>query len=236
MVEIYGKYGALVGRDELEDKFNDWRSAKLFVVGDEASSRAELVHNKNRLKALITSTTVQINPKNLPLARRAQPHQHRLSVQRAAAAGLDNLTAATGDLHARAREFEFPHKRQKDWKAAGGLAAFYDYLLTYPLGDFDPAHPRHSRRQAGSDRHEPQEPGAILAGNGPAASWICPTARAAWRRPTGLTSSTHSGWVTDFHAAQRFHPHGSAHQRGHGAPSGPTQTARRSGWPTSPRT
>ena len=40
MVSIYGKYGALVGQDELEDKYNDWRSCKLFVVGDEVSSRA----------------------------------------------------------------------------------------------------------------------------------------------------------------------------------------------------
>ena len=70
VVEIYGKYGDLVGQDELEDKFNDWRSAKLFVVGDEVSSRAELVHNKNRLKALITSPFVQINPKNF--ARRSE--------------------------------------------------------------------------------------------------------------------------------------------------------------------
>src|SRR3989344_344503 len=73
MVAIYGKYGALVGQDELEDKFNDWRSCKMFVVGDEVSSRDELVHNKNRLKALITSPTVQINPKNL--ARREEKNQ-----------------------------------------------------------------------------------------------------------------------------------------------------------------
>ena len=35
VVMIYGKYGTVVGQDELDDKFNDWRSGKLFVVGDE---------------------------------------------------------------------------------------------------------------------------------------------------------------------------------------------------------
>lgn len=63
VVQIYGKYASIVGQDELDDKYNDWRSCKQFVVGDEIMSRAELVHNKNRLKALITTPTVQINSK-----------------------------------------------------------------------------------------------------------------------------------------------------------------------------
>ena len=141
VVEIYGKYGALVGQDELEDKFNDWRSAKLFVVGDEVSSRAELVHNKNRLKALITSTTVQINPKNLP-RREERNHINIVFLSNELQPlALDNSDRRYLVIYTpRAREFEF-YKRLKDWKAAGGLAAFYDYLLTYPLGDFDPYAP-----------------------------------------------------------------------------------------------
>jgi putative DNA primase/helicase len=141
LVEIYGKYGALVGQDELEDKFNDWRSAKLFVVGDEVSSRQELVHNKNRLKALITSTTVQINPKNLP-RREERNHINIVFLSNELQPlALDNSDRRYLVIYTpRAREFEF-YRTLKAWKEAGGLAAFYEYLLHYPLDDFDPYAP-----------------------------------------------------------------------------------------------
>lgn len=140
-VEIYGKYGALVGQDELEDKFNDWRSAKLAVVGDEVSSRQELVHNKNRLKALITSTTVQINPKNLP-RREERNHINIVFLSNELQPlALDNSDRRYLVIYTpRAREFEF-YRKLKAWKEAGGLKAFYHYLLTYPLDDFDPFAP-----------------------------------------------------------------------------------------------
>jgi putative DNA primase/helicase len=140
-VEIYGKYGALVGQDELEDKFNDWRSAKLAVVGDEVSSRQELVHNKNRLKALITSTSVQINPKNLP-RREERNHINIVFLSNELQPlALDNSDRRYLVVYTpRAREFEF-YVKLKAWKAAGGLAAFYHYLLEYPLDEFDPFAP-----------------------------------------------------------------------------------------------
>lgn len=140
-VEIYGKYGTLVGQDELEDKFNDWRSAKLAVVGDEVSSRQELVHNKNRLKALITSPAVQINPKNLP-RREERNHINIVFLSNELQPlALDNSDRRYLVLYTpRAREFEF-YRRLKAWKEAGGLAAFYHYLLHYPLDGFDPFAP-----------------------------------------------------------------------------------------------
>jgi putative DNA primase/helicase len=141
VVAIYGKYGALVGQDELEDKFNDWRSGKMFVVGDEVSSRAELVHNKNRLKALITSTTVQINPKNL--ARREEANHINIVFlsNELQPLALDNSDRRYLVIYTpRAREFEF-YKRLKAWRNSGGTEAFYDYLLKYPLEGFDPFAP-----------------------------------------------------------------------------------------------
>jgi putative DNA primase/helicase len=140
-VEIYGKYGALVGQDELEDKFNDWRSAKLAVVGDEVSSRQELVHNKNRLKALITSTTVQINPKNLPRREERNHINVAFLSNELQPLALDNSDRRYLVIYTpRAREFEF-YRKLKAWKEAGGLPAFYHYLLTYPLEEFDPFAP-----------------------------------------------------------------------------------------------
>ncbi|MEY2654016.1 MAG: hypothetical protein RLZZ524_1044, partial [Pseudomonadota bacterium] len=64
---IYGKYALVVGQDQLEDKFNDWASMKLFLIGDEVVARQELYHHKNKLKSFITGETIQINAKMLPL-------------------------------------------------------------------------------------------------------------------------------------------------------------------------
>lgn len=141
MVAIYGKYGAVVGQDELEDKFNDWRSCKLFVVGDEVSSRAELVHNKNRLKSLITSGTVQINPKNLP-RREEKNHMNIVFLSNELQPlALDNSDRRYLVVYTpRAREREFYQKLGK-WLEEGGISAFYHYLLEYPINDFDPSAP-----------------------------------------------------------------------------------------------
>jgi putative DNA primase/helicase len=141
VVSIYGKYGALVGQDELEDKFNDWRSCKLFVVGDEVSSRAELVHNKNRLKALITSPTVQINPKNLPRREEANHINIVFLSNELQPLALDNSDRRYLVIYTpRAREFEF-YKALGEWRKNGGTEAFLAYLLTYPLDEFDPYSP-----------------------------------------------------------------------------------------------
>jgi len=138
---IYGKYGALVGQDELEDKFNDWRSCKLFVVGDEVSSRQELVHNKNRLKALITSPTVQINPKNLPRREEANHMNVGFLSNEITPLALDNSDRRYLVVYTpRAKDFSY-YKALGAWRDNGGTEAFYHYLLTYPLTDFDPYAP-----------------------------------------------------------------------------------------------
>jgi putative DNA primase/helicase len=141
VLEIYGRYGALVGQDELEDKFNDWRSGKCMVIGDEVSSRQELVHNKNRLKALITSPTVQINPKNLP--RREERNHINIvflsnELQPLALDNTDRRYLVVYTPRMRERAF---YEDLKKWRESGGVAALYDHLLAYPLDDFDPYSP-----------------------------------------------------------------------------------------------
>jgi putative DNA primase/helicase len=140
-VMIYGEYGATVGQDELEDKFNDWRSRKLFVVGDEVSSRAELVHNKNRLKALITSPTVQINPKNLPRREEANHMNVCFLSNEIQPQALDNTDRRYLVIFTpQAREIDF-YRKLGEWRRTGGLEAWYHYLLHYPLEGFDPYAP-----------------------------------------------------------------------------------------------
>ena len=63
MRDIYGEYGIVVGQDQLDDKFNDWASRKLFIVGDEVLTRTELAHAKNKLKGMITGKEIQISGK-----------------------------------------------------------------------------------------------------------------------------------------------------------------------------
>lgn len=138
LVMIYGEYGAAVGQDELEDKFNDWRSRKLFVVGDEVSSRQELVHNKNRLKALVTSPTVQINPKNLPRREEANHMNIAMLSNELQPQALDNTDRRYLVIFTPpALDAEF-YKALGRWRLDGGLAAWYHYLLHYPTDGFDP--------------------------------------------------------------------------------------------------
>lgn len=141
MVELYGEYGLTVGQDELEDKFNDWRSKKLFVVGDEVSTKSELTHNKNRLKALITSTEVQINPKNLPRRTEANHINVWFNSNENQALALDNsdrryLVVWTP----KARERAF-YLGLAEWRRAGGVAAWLHFLLHYEMTGFDPFAP-----------------------------------------------------------------------------------------------
>lgn len=65
--DIYGSYGSVVGQDQLEDKFNDWISHQLFVIGDEVLSRTEMRHLKGKLKAMISGREIKINTKMMPV-------------------------------------------------------------------------------------------------------------------------------------------------------------------------
>lgn len=141
VVAIYGKYGTTVGQDELEDKFNDWRSAKLFVVGDEVSSRQELVHNKNRLKSLITSPTVQINPKGL--ARREEANHMNVAFlsNEQVPLALDNSDRRYLVIYTPRAKDPGYYADLSEWRANGGLAAFYHFLLHYNTEGFSPFAP-----------------------------------------------------------------------------------------------
>jgi len=65
VMQCYGDYGLVIGQSELEDKFNDWASRKLFLIANEIVARQDLFHQKNKIKALVTDTTLRINPKGV---------------------------------------------------------------------------------------------------------------------------------------------------------------------------
>lgn len=135
--DIYGEYGLVVGQDQLEDRFNDWLSRKLFIIGDEVVTRQELRHHKGRLKALVSGREIQINTKMMPLRKEGNY------------VNLVFLSNEYQPLELDASDRRYcvlwtPAAKPKDFYdqvgkciAAGGREAFYHYLLQLDLGDFD---------------------------------------------------------------------------------------------------
>jgi putative DNA primase/helicase len=134
---IYGKYAMVVGQDQLEDKFNDWASMKLFLIGDEVVARAELYHHKNKLKSFITGETIQINAKMMPLRTEAN-HCNVVFLSNE----QQPLALEPGDrrylvVYTPPRDERGLYQRVAECLAHGGREAFYDFLLSVPLDGFD---------------------------------------------------------------------------------------------------
>lgn len=64
--QAYGRYGFTFTQVELESQFNGLFSGKLFGIGNEVVSRAELYHQQGRMRNMITEPEWPINEKNLP--------------------------------------------------------------------------------------------------------------------------------------------------------------------------
>jgi putative DNA primase/helicase len=139
VLSIYGNYGQLVDQDAIEDKYNDYLSRKLMLVADEVVARQEMFHAKNKLKGLVTSDWIRINPKFVA------SYRERNHV---------NLVFLSNEVQPMALERDdrryaviwTPGKWQADLYNAvlteireGGVAALHDHLLGVDLKDFGPA-------------------------------------------------------------------------------------------------
>lgn len=135
--DIYGEYGSVVGQDQLESKFNDYLSKKLFIIGDEVLSRQEMRHLKGKLKAMISGKTLQIETKMMPV----RPEANHV-----------NLVFLSNELQPNALDASdrrhlvvwTPVKRERAYYQAvvncsdnGGREAFYHDLLARDLSKFD---------------------------------------------------------------------------------------------------
>jgi putative DNA primase/helicase len=135
--EIFGKYGRVIGQSEIDDKFNDWASGKLFMIADEVVARQELFHIKNKIKALITGDNIRINPKNVS----AHDEKNHVNI-----VFLSNETQPLV-LERDDRRFCVVWTPQKSSQnvysdiaeeiAAGGSEALHHFLLNLELGDFN---------------------------------------------------------------------------------------------------
>lgn len=134
---IYGEYGAVASQHQLESSFTAWRSRKLFVLFEEVLSRDDKYSHNGTLKYMVTGKQMSINEKNLP-ERTERNHMN--------AAFLSNepqpIPIELEDrrfmvIEARLKQAPEFYNRVRDAIAAGGIEAFYHYLLTFPLDGFD---------------------------------------------------------------------------------------------------
>ena len=127
--QAYDRYGFTFTQVELESQFNGIFSGKLFGIGNEVVSRAELYHQQGRMRNMITEGEWPINEKNLP-ARMEQNHCNMVFFSnRVDIAKLDpddrrycvvwTPEPASPDLYLEA----------KAELAAGGVAALHWHLL-----------------------------------------------------------------------------------------------------------
>lgn len=132
---LYGRYALVVGQDQLESDFNDWASQKLFLIGDEVVARAELFHQKNKLKAFITGETICINTKMLPLRNeRNQVNVVFLSNEMVPLA-LEETDRRYFVVYTPPRRADDLYARTSACLAQGGREAFLHRLMTLDLGD-----------------------------------------------------------------------------------------------------
>jgi putative DNA primase/helicase len=134
---IFGEYGRIIDQTAIEDKFNDWASKKLFLIADEVVARQELFHVKNKLKSLITSDWIRINPKNVTA------YDERNHVNLVFLSNEIQPTVLEKDDRRHLVIWTPPKLPQeiytevKDELCAGGAAALHHYLLNLDLGDFN---------------------------------------------------------------------------------------------------
>jgi putative DNA primase/helicase len=137
IMAIYGEYGRIVGQAEIEDKFNDWASRKLFLIADEVVARQELYHVKNKLKSFVTGEWIRINPKNVA-AHDERNHCNVVYLSNE----IQPLPLEQDDR----RHFVIwtPAKLSGDFYQdirdeinAGGIPALHRHLIDLDLGDFD---------------------------------------------------------------------------------------------------
>lgn len=134
---IYERYGGIFDQVQLESQFNGWASGKLFMIGNEVVTRAELYHQQGRLKNMITEREWQINEKNLP-TRLEQNHcnfvffSNRIDI--AKLDKEDRRYCVIWTPQALSKEFYLDVAAEI---RNGGVAALHDYLFNLDLGDFD---------------------------------------------------------------------------------------------------
>jgi putative DNA primase/helicase len=133
---IFGEYSAVIGQAQLESRYNDWASGKLFLIGDEIVAPTDQAHQKNALKALVTGETIQIEVKFQSL-RTERNHANFVFLSN------DNKPLALERDDRRhlvvfcpAKRTDGLYDRVRASLDGGAAQAFYQFLLDRDLKDF----------------------------------------------------------------------------------------------------
>lgn len=135
---IFGTYAAVIGQSQLDSRYNDWASGKLFLTGNEVAAPNDQVHQKNALKMLVTEETIQIEGKFKDV--RIEKNHVNFAFN-----SNDNKPLALERDDRRYLIVYCPEKRTDglyDRVVAsldhGAVEALYAFLLQRDLGDFHP--------------------------------------------------------------------------------------------------
>jgi putative DNA primase/helicase len=139
LAKIYGDYSTVLNQRGLEDKFNaDWSDSKLFILAEEVVTRQEMWHIKNELKELVTGEWIRINPKNVAAYRQ----RNHLNIAYLSNEGqplpIENDDRRHLVVWTPPEREEAYYDRVQLELAAGGIEAFYAYLLALDLEGFHP--------------------------------------------------------------------------------------------------
>lgn len=138
---IFGKYGRSITQTQLEGQWTDWISCKLFIVGNEVLQRQEQIHQKGRLKTLITEPLVSVERKHLP--GREEPNYCNLVFlsNETVPLSIDPtdrrfLVVYTPAPHPDGKKF-YEGLAERDMPDSA-VRSIYHFLLGVELGDFGP--------------------------------------------------------------------------------------------------
>lgn len=137
MHDILHPYAAQIGQSELDDKFNGWLSARLFLIANEVVTRSEMSHHVGKLKAYVTEPYLHIRTAYMD-ARYEANHANIVFLSNE----FQPLKISPGDR--RYMVIRTPSVMPAEFYrevaaeiAAGGASGFLKFLLGLPLGDFD---------------------------------------------------------------------------------------------------
>lgn len=137
MRPIYGEYGTTAGQHQLESNFTDWKSRKIFVLFEEVLSRDERYSHLGTLKHMITGRDQRINPKGLPERVEANHLNGVFLSNESQPIPIDLEDRRFLVIEAKAKLAKEFYDQFKALLKAGASAAFYDFLLSYPLDGFN---------------------------------------------------------------------------------------------------
>ena len=139
MTSIIGAaHSTVIGQTELAGNFNGWANRKVLVIGDEVSS-SDRRQDTDKLKGLVTGTSVYINEKHQP-AREVPNFLYFIFLSN------HNDALFLDDQDRRYFVWEIAAARLPEplvhefvaWRNNGGLAALLHFLKGYDTKHFDP--------------------------------------------------------------------------------------------------